>query len=322
MDTKVKTITMRDALINRICQLMSERKDIFFLSADLGAPALDELRTKFKDRFINVGIAEQNLINITAGLALEGFTVYSYAIVPFLTMRDFEQIKNNISLTSQMRDINVNLIGLGAGLSYDLSGPSHHGIEDITIMRALPNFIIFSPSDWVLAEKFADFSIKIKKPKYVRLDSKPLPKIYTDERKIDWRAGFSELVVGKKICLVATGYMTHKALEVATECIKNGINVGVLDVFLLKGLDCEAIWDSLQKYDCILTMEEGFINKGGLDSLVSDILNTKQSNTRLIKFGVKDSFVLEIGNRNHLHMINGLDTKSIVKVVDGAWRQS
>lgn len=317
MQTEIKT--MRDAMIKAICQMMQNRKDIFFLSGDLGAPTLDELRTKFANRFINVGIAEQNLINVSAGLALEGFTVYSYAIVPFLTMRAYEQIKNNLSLTSQMRDINVNLIGVGAGLSYDMSGPSHHGIEDISIIRALPNFIIFSPSDWVLAEKFVEWSAKIKKPKYIRLEGKPLPKIYTEEQKIDFHNGFSELIIGKKVCLVATGYMTHRALAVATECMKNGMPIGVLDAFLLKGLDHEAIWNVLKKYNYIITMEEGFINKGGLDSLISDILNIKQSNSRLIKFGFKDSFVLEIGNRDYLHKLNCLDKESIIKIVKEVW---
>ena len=157
---------------------MHDDNSIFFISADFGSPKLDILREKFKDRFINVGIAEQNLINISTGLALEGFTVYAYAIAPFLTMRAYEQIRVNLALHAQLKEININLIGVGAGLSYDVSGPTHHCLEDITIMRTLPNLIVFSPSDWILAQKFVDYSIKVKKPKYLRFDGKPLPQIY------------------------------------------------------------------------------------------------------------------------------------------------
>lgn len=317
----IQNKTMRDALIKRICYLMQEKEDIFFLSGDLGAPALDELRNRFKDRFINVGIAEQNLINISAGLALEGFTVYSYSIVPFLTMRGYEQIKNNLSLTSQMRDINVNLIGLGAGLSYDLSGPSHHGIEDINIMMALPNFVIFSPSDFVLAEKFADFSVKVKKPKYARLDSKPLPKIYDEKQRIDFGNGFHECITGKRVCLVSTGYMTHKALEVADACAKDGMDIGVIDTFVLKPLNQESFYHSLDHYNCVVTMEEGFANKGGLDTVVSNILRNKQSDIKLMNFGFDDRFVLETGNRTYLHKTNRMDKESILKVVKKEWKK-
>ena len=117
--TKMKT--MRDALIEGIYRRMHDDRQIYFLSADMGAPILDKLRVDFKDRFINVGIAEQNLVNVAAGLALEGFTVYAYAIAPFL-LRSYEQIRVNLALSSQVRELNVNIIGVGAGVSYDIRG--------------------------------------------------------------------------------------------------------------------------------------------------------------------------------------------------------
>jgi transketolase len=318
MEIQVKT--MRDTLIEKICKRMQKRMDIFFLSDDMGAPALDKLRGIFKDRFINVGIAEQNLMNISAGLALEGFVVYSYGIAAFLTTRAFEQAKNNISLMSQIKaNLNINLIGVGAGLSYDMSGPSHHSFEDISIMMMLPHFIIFSPSDWVLAEKFVDFSIALAKPKYARLDGKPLPKIYDVNQKIAFDAGFSELAVGEKVCLVATGYMTHRALEVARECLKNGMKIGVLDVFLLKPLNDDLLCNVLKRYDSIITLEEGFINKCGLDTVVSNMLNVKELDVKLIKFGFKDKFILETGGRDYLHRLNHLNKESIIEVVKEVW---
>ena len=161
------------------------------------------------------GIAEQNLINIATGLALEGYIVYAYAITPFLTMRAYEQIRNNLSLLAQRVEMNINLIGVGAGLSYDLSGPSHSALEDISIMRTLPNICIFSPSDCQLTKAFFRYSTENNMPKYMRLDGKPLPDIYKDEASLDMHKGFSPLVEGKEVCMVSTGFMTHTALQEA-----------------------------------------------------------------------------------------------------------
>lgn len=307
--------TMRDVFIEEVYHKMHEDKMIFFLSADFGAPALDQVRTKFSDRFINVGIAEQNLINLSTGLALEGFTVYAYAISPFLTMRAYEQIRVNLSLFSQLKDINVNLLGIGCGLSYDLSGPTHHCLEDITVMRVLPGISIFSPSDWVLTQRFVDFTISVKSPKYIRLDGQPLPQIYNDNAEYNLEGGFFELMEGKDICIVSTGYMTHKAMEVARLLSKKRIKVGVIDVFLLKPMNNDLLFNSLKKYRFFVTLEEAFINKGGLDSLISDILENK-TDARLKRLGFKDRYIFNVGNREYLHRINHLDEASIARTIE------
>lgn len=307
--------TMRDVFIGEIYNRMREDRNLFFLTADFGSPKLDKLRKDFKDRFINVGIAEQNLINVLTGLALEGFTVYAYAIAPFLTMRAYEQIRNNLSLLSQVKEINVNLIGVGAGFSYDVSGPTHHCLEDVTLMRALPNFIIFSPSDWVLAQKFVDLSIKVKKPKYIRFDGKPLPQIYNKAEDLDITKGLKELKRGEKVCLVSTGYMTQRAVKIANSLKDLNINIGVIDIFLLKPFHEDLFLELANKYVYLITLEEAFINKGGLDSLVSGILNRKNSKIRLKRMGVEDTYLFEMGNRAHLHKLSKLDEESIIQEV-------
>jgi transketolase len=307
---------MREILIEGICQRMEEDQSLFFVSADFGSPKLDRLRERFQDRFINVGIAEQNLINISTGLALEGFTVYAYAIAPFLTMRAYEQIRVNLSLHAQLKEININLIGVGAGLSYDVSGPTHHCLEDISIMRTLPNIILFSPSDWKLTEKFIDYSIRIKKPKYLRLDGKPLAQIYNSIEDSEFQDGFKELVKGEKICLVSTGYMSHKALRVASLLNEHKIQVGVIDVFFLKPLDEGLFSKTISPYDYVITLEEAFINKGGLDSLVANILTRRNSKFRIKRMGFEDAYVFDMGSREHLHKLNNLDEASIIKSIE------
>ena len=308
--------TMRDAFINAVYARMKKNRSIFFLSADLGAPALDRLKRDFKDRFINVGIAEQNLINVSTGLALEGYTVFAYGICPFITMRAYEQIRQSLSISSQIRSVNVNLIGLGAGLSYGLSGPSHHCLEDLSIMKLMPNFTIFSPSDWKLAEKFVNYSIDVHAPKYLRLDGAILPLIYEGMKDFNLKKGFYELSKGKKVCLVSTGFMTQVALKI----IKSLSNIGLIDVFLLKPINERALFNALKHYKCIITLEEAFINNGGLDSLISKIFRDYRFDARLKNLGFSDKHVFKIGSRDYLHKLNGLDEASIKMIIQNLCR--
>lgn len=311
---KIRHTYIRDAFIESIYRRMKKDDSIFFLCADFGSPVLDKVRAEMSGNFINVGIAEQNLINVSVGLAMEGFSVYSYAIAPFLTMRAYEQIRNNISLLAQTGvDVNVNLIGVGAGLSYDVSGPTHHCLEDLAIMRALPNIMVFSPCDTLTAEKFADYSVRIKKPKYIRIDGKPLPAVYTGSSDIKFEVGFSEIKKGRDICVVSTGYMTHRALEAASALESDGISAGVVDVFMLKSPDEAMLCRVLRKYRAVISVEEGFAGKGGLDGLISGVMRERGFRAPFDGMGFGDSYVFTVGSREYLHKLSGLDTASIVR---------
>ncbi len=318
----MKKEVMRDVLIDRIYDLMHTNEDIFFISADFGAPALDRLRGEFEDRFVNVGIAEQNLINIATGLALEGALVYVYSIAPFLSMRAYEQIRTNLAMLSQIRELNVNLIGVGAGLSYDVTGPTHHCLEDICVMRVLPNMMVFSPCDCVTVDAFAKYTVKVKKPKYIRLDGKAQPRVYLKEEIISFEDGFCELRKGTDICLISTGYMTHKALEVAEKLESTGISTCVVDIFMLKPLNLDLLSTVIAGYEHVATIEESFINKGSLDAIVSGIIINNKLRTSMATFGFRDRYVYEVGSREQLHRMNGLDTESIVSEIETILKSS
>jgi transketolase len=304
--------TMRDAFLEELYLRMKDDSDIFFISADMGAPMLDRLRVDFSERFINVGIAEQNLVNIAAGLGLEGFTVYGYAIAPFL-LRAFEQIRINLSLSSQIREIDVNLIGVGGGVSYDVSGPTHHCLEDLTVMRSLPNLMVFSPSDWFLAQKFVDFSIQNRKPKYLRFDGKPLKRIYNEEDDIDFLRGFTELKKGENVCIVSTGFSTHIALSMTEKNCH--LDLGVIDFYELKYPDQALFANILKNYKTVVTIEEAFINKGGLDSLVSSILSQERLDVSHIRLGFRDDYIFRFGSRDFLYRMSEIDEDSIMKLI-------
>lgn len=305
-------ITMRDSFIGTLCDRMASDDSIFFLAADLGAPALDRIRNEFPERFINVGIAEQNLINVATGLALEGFKVYTYAIAPFITMRAYEQARVNLAVSSQIRPINVTMIGLGGGVSYVVSGPTHHCLEDLAIMRLLPNMSVFCPSDSVVAAELVDHTLATIGPKYIRFDGKALPALYSDAAAVDLHKGFAPLAPGTDICLVSTGFMSHRALKVA----KERPGVAVIDLFSLKPCDEAALAATLVPYRHVITMEEGFINNGGLDSLVAKVVREHELGCRQHPVGFNDRYVFELGSRDHLHAINGMDESALIDLTD------
>ena len=305
-------MTMRDSFIGTLCDRMASDDSIFFLAADLGAPALDRIRNEFPERFINVGIAEQNLINVATGLALEGFNVYTYAIAPFITMRAYEQARVNLAVSSQIRPINVTMIGLGGGVSYVVSGPTHHCLEDLAIMRLLPNMSVFCPSDSFVAAQLVDHTLAISGPKYIRFDGKALPALYSDAAAVDLHKGFAPLVPGTGICLVSTGFMSHRALKVAQE--RPG--VAVIDLFSLKPCEEASLAAALAPYRHVITMEEGFINNGGLDSLVTKDIREHELGCRQHPVGFNDRYVFELGSRDHLHAINGMDESALIVLTD------
>jgi transketolase len=309
-----KPTAMRDALIDRVWRAMSEDESIFFTCADFGSPVLDKIREQFPERFVNVGIAEQNLINVSAGLAIEGCKVFAYAIAPFITMRCYEQIRVNLALLSVVRPMNVNLIGVGAGYSYVVSGPTHQCYEDLTIMRALPNFRIYSPADHVTAAELFDDCLRYTGPKYLRLDAQVLPALYND-RTPDIRRGFEAHRVGGEVCLLATGFMVHTALQVAERMAYGGVMVGVIDLFNVTGFDEPALLAALESYRGIVTMEEGFRGRGGLDAMMFDLAANRESLAPILNIGVEGAYSFELGNRAELHEQVGIGAESVFKIV-------
>jgi transketolase len=308
----VKPIAMRDAFLRRVLGSMDERDNIFLVTADFGSPVMDQIRAEFPDRFINVGVAEQNLINVSTGLALEGFTVFAYAIAPFITMRCFEQIRVNLALLSQVRDINVNLIGVGAGYSYVVSGPTHQCYEDITIMRALPTVEVLSPSDHLTAEAMFASCIDNAGPKYLRLDAQVLPAI-SDVAPTDIVRGFRIVRPGKDVCLIATGFMVHTAITVANMLTEDGFHLGVIDLFALTRLSRDDLLKHLSEYRFVVTLEESFVDRGGLDSLVRTLLAPSEGSPRILSIGVPDRYEFALGSREELHERVGIGKNAVVR---------
>lgn len=316
MTDEAKPIAMRDAFLRRLHYAMDSDDSIFLLSADFGSPVIDLIRADFPDRFINVGIAEQNLVNVATGLSLEGYKVFCYAIAPFITMRCFEQIRVNLALLSEVREINVNLVGVGAGYSYVVSGPTHQCYEDLSIMRSLPNLSILSPSDHHMAADCFEFAISNKGPKYIRFDAQVLPALDAVDGSVS--QGWRKLRTGKNVSLLTTGFATHTGLVVADRLAsEHNISCEVVDVCRL---DEDIHLANVVSATEVVTLEEAFEGRGGLDAFVRSQLGGSRS---VLGIGVRPRYEFELGTREELHEKVGIGPESVVhRILDWTNRMS
>jgi len=310
----IKPRAMRDVFIERIWQSMAADESVFFLSADFGSPMLDRIRADFPSRFVNVGIAEQNLINVAVGLALEGFSVNAYAIAPFITMRCFEQIRVSLALLSTVRPMKVNLIGVGAGYSYVVSGPTHQCYEDISLMRTLPTVRVLSPADHVSAAALFDLTRSVGGINYLRFDAQPLPVLY-QEAPASFSSGLIVHSRGTDATFVSTGYMTHVALDVAAALATRGFSIGIVDLIDLSRFDKTLLLTELVQSNAIVSLEEGFSGKGGLDSALLSLLSTEGLQKSFLSIGVPGSYRFELGARDVLHEQVGIGRNAVTRRV-------
>lgn len=300
---------MRDAFWSRLYEIAKENHDIVIVVADVGAPALDKFRKDLSGQFVNTGIAEQNTILVAAGLALGGKKVFAYAIAPFITLRCYEQIKIELAAMN----IPVTLVGVGAGFGYDDSGPTHHTLEDLSIIRILPNMTINNITDNVMAAAFAEISCKMTSPNYVRLDRKILPIIYKEGT--DFSQGLAVLKESNDIYLVATGNMAHQALEVSEELKKHSLNVGVIDIYTFP-INEKLFLEKINKAKKIITLEEHTL-PGGLGSMVAEVLadNNRLIPLKRIGLNLRKGYCYKYGGRKNIQSLYGLDKESILKTI-------
>lgn len=278
-------IGARATLGQAILEAAKERDDFYVISADLAqSSGLVRFRDEFPDRFINAGIAEQNMIGIAAGLAKDGTNVFATSFSPFVTMRACEQVRMNMGYMQ----LNIKTIGLGSGLIMAQLGNSHFGIEDASIMRAIPGMTVINPADGVEIVKAVEALCECNKPAYLRLTGGPnLPIVY--EEDIDFQIGKANKIRdGKDISIIATGTMVHYGQVAAELLSKKGIEATVIDMHTIKPLDVECVDAQLNK-KLIVTIEEASI-VGGLGGAVAEHLAIKNHKAVQLMLGIKDMF--------------------------------
>lgn len=304
-------VDIRDALFDTIYDLAAADKNIVFLTADADALSLRKFKRDFPDRFINVGVAEQNMATVATGLALTGKRVFMYSILSFVTLRCYEQIKFNICSMK----LPVTMIGLGTGFSFDFDGPSHHGVVDVGVMRMLPEVAIFNPSNAMLAAQCVRAACALPGPSLIRLDKGIFPTHDVTEQARE--LGFSKVVNGARVCFMATGAMVYTALKVADNLRARGLQPAVIDMFRLKPVSTRELAEALAGFDAVVSLEEHVV-QGGLGSILAELKADADLGFRLKRIGVPDEQTLIYGTRSWLLQHYKLDETSVTATI-AAW---
>ncbi len=302
---------MRNAYISALYQLSRTNNNILALVADNGTIVYDKYLEDFPDRFINFGISEANMVSVAAGLASCGRIPFAYTISNFLTFRAYEQIRNDVCL----QKMNVKIVGIGVGFVYSYLGPTHHGTEDIAVMRVLPEMTIFSPCDPLETIKATNAAARIVGPVYLRLTTGGTPKIYEDDYGFEIGKGVT-LREGSDIAIIATGSIVHEAMQAVNELEGLGISAKLINIHTIKPIDREIIINAAGETKAILTVEEHSIT-GGLGSCVAEVLVEEKCVLHSFKrLGLNDVFPQGYGNYQEMKALNGLSKDDIIREVN------
>jgi transketolase len=301
----------RDYYGKALAYLARERKDVIVLDADLaGSTKTSDFKKAAPERFVEVGIAEQNMIGVASGLAASGKTVFASTFAVFATGRCWEQIRLAVAYPKQ----NVKIVSTHCGISVGEDGASHQALEDIAIMRAIPNMTVISPADAHQAYAATIAMADYKGPCYMRLGRAKFPEIYPED--VGFEIGKADVLrEGKDITLIGTGQMVSCCLDAAEALSKEGISAEVINISTIKPLDAETVLKSVGKTGCAVTAEEHSII-GGLGSAVTEVVS-ESCPVPVVRVGTKDTFG-ESGKAELLMKKYGLTAEDIIAAAKDA----
>lgn len=296
---------MRTTFVHTLIRLAKGDKHVWLVTGDMGFSVFEGFAQDFPKQYLNIGVAEQNMVGVSAGLALSGKKVFAYSIIPFITLRCLEQIRNDVCI----QNTNVKLVGVGEGFSYGQLGPTHHSLEDIAVMRSLANMIVVCPGDPWEVEKATLAIAKIKKPAYLRIGKKGEPILHNKGSKFVLGKGII-MRDGEDLTLISTGNMLETAVRVCERLNKNKIRIRLISMHTVKPIDRELIVESAKKTSALFTIEEHSVI-GGLGSAVADVVAQEGLRVKFHPFGVGDKYTKAAGSQDYLRKINGLSDKQI-----------
>ncbi len=300
--------SIRGAFGEELAKLGEENQDIVALDADLsGSTQTSIFAKKFPERFFDVGIAEQDLMTTALGLSLEGKIPFAATFAVFATGRAYDQIRNSICY----QKANVKVIGAHGGITVGEDGASHQALEDVSLMRGLPNMTVICPGDYVQTRKAVEFASKHNGPVYIRLSRMNVPCVYSEDEEFDINKAVI-LKEGKDVSIFVTGDLLAEVLKANDILEKNGIDAEIINVPVIKPLDCGAIINSVNKTGLAVTVENHSI-LGGLGSAVCETLSENAPH-QVLRIGINDTFG-QSGTPNELLKHYGLDAESIANKV-------
>jgi transketolase len=299
---------MRTAFIKTLCELAEQDERIWLLCGDLGYSVLEGFSSRFPNRFVNVGVAEQNMTGIAAGLALSGKVVFIYSIANFPVMRCLEQIRNDVCY----HNLNVKIVTVGGGLTYGSLGYTHHGVEDIAVMRVLPNMTVIAPGDPVEARLAIQAILNTPGPCYLRLGKAGEPVVHQIEPEFQVGKAIS-LQLGSDLTLISTGGMLQSVVLAAEKLASQGYSVQVLSMPTVYPLDEHSIVQAAKQTGKIITVEEHGL--GGLGSAVAEVLALGGIPVKFRLLRLQREAMKVAGSQTVLRSSQGL---SIERIVDEA----
>jgi len=304
------TIDLRTGMVNAFIRAVEQNKNFVVLVSDsVSTSKIKPFKDKYPDRLVNVGIAEQNLVGIAAGMALGGFIAVTCNAAPFLIARSHEQVKNDICYSNT----NVKLVGLNAGFAYGPLAATHHAIDDIAVMRTLGNILILAPADPVETEQIFDFAIDYTGPVYIRLDNAKFPVLH--DNNYTFKCGDPDVLTnGPDVCVFAVGSVVQNAFKAALQLETKEISPTVVNCSSIRPVNKKKLATIAAKFKQIITVEEHSVN-GGLGSLIAEVIAENGLHSKLTRLGIHDGEFAKAGPRNELQAFYKIDQNGIKSVI-------
>jgi len=303
-------IRMRNSFAKSIMEFAQQDESVFLITGDAGYGVLCEYQKRYPDRYLNLGVAEQNMIGFAAGMALAGYNMFVYDIAPFVLYRCYEQVRNDICY----QRLPITLIGVGSGVSYAPSGMTHYSIEDIAVARTMPNLVILSPSDPVEVRSSMEYALTGNSPVYIRIAKSGEPVIH--EEKIDDITKPQVVRHGRDVAVLFHGSISKEVIEAADNCRYNPV---VLSVPMVWPMDFDCLAESLGGVHTIITVEEHYVT-GGLGTIIAEWITAKRLPIKLKKMGIPNKFIHDIKNAGGIRELYGFSSVGIRTTIEESFR--
>lgn len=306
MSINIDNIDIMTAFFQELENIGKKNKNVFFITADHGAWALNSFKNKLNKQCMNIGISEQNMISFASGMAMNKKKVFLFTITPFITQRCLEQIKLDICFPN----LPITIVGNGSSLTYSFHGTSHQAIEDIAMMRALPNLKILNPCDNTSAREAVNISNRSDGPVYIKLDKGFFPDIYKNKNELN--EGVKEFYLKSNVnfSIISTGNMIESAKKLVKKFEEKKIHASIIDIFRIKPLNKKKLIQLIKKKDFLISIEEQHID-GGIGSYICEIIADENLNIPFKRFGIMDKYSQLYGSRDWLREYYKIDIQNI-----------
>jgi transketolase len=301
---------MRSAFFRSLMELAERDERVNLIVGDLGFGVIESFAQRFPKRFLNVGVAEQNMTGIAAGMALSGKIVFTYSIANFPILRCLEQVRNDVCY----HGANVKIVAVGGGLAYGSLGATHHATEDLAIMRSLPQMVVLAPGDPVETRAATEALVAHTGPCYMRLGRAGEPDVHRSP--IKFRIGRAiQVSDGSDLTLISTGGMLETVVQVAEQLRTTSIQARVLSMHTVQPLDAAAVLAAARDTHAVFTIEEHSVT-GGLGGAVAEVLaESSESPSIFRRFGLPPAFSRIVGTQEYLRTHHGLSVASLAGTI-------